>query len=180
MRERLTAEPEIDVYDREFICWLHAEFYSLIPEEDWVTTSEDGTRYPNVPGVLREYNVTVGRHVPPNHPALPSFMARFKDFYSGKTILPTQRLIALAAAHHRLVWIHPFGDGNGRVARLQSQAAMIRAGLDSDGLWTFSRGLARRKQDYYRLLQAADRHRRNDFDGRGNLSDRELTGFCRV
>jgi hypothetical protein len=36
--------------------------------------------------------------------------------YGDEQILATNRLFAIAAAHHRLAWIHPFGDGNGRVA----------------------------------------------------------------
>ena len=122
--------------------------------------------------------MNVGRHTPPDHPTLQEFASRFRGFYSSSKMVATKRLVAVAAAHHRLAWIHPFGDGNGRVARLQSQAALIEAGLDHEGLWTLSRGLARSKQEYHRLLQAADQHRRNDFDGRRNLSDRGLSEFC--
>jgi Fic family protein len=50
--------------------------------------------------------------------------------------------------------------------------------VDADGLWTLSRSLARNKEDYYRLLQNADQGRRNDLDGRGNLSDKALLEFC--
>jgi len=87
-------------------------------------------------------------------------------------------LVAIAAAHHRLAWIHPFGDGNGRVIRLQSQAQLIRHGVASHGLWTLSRGLARWRQRYYAGLAAADQGRRDDLDGRGNLSDAALADFC--
>jgi Fic family protein len=105
-------------------------------------------------------------------------MQRFQSVYGGSEILATNEIIALAAAHHRLAWIHPFGDGNGRVARLHSQAAMIRSGLDGEGLWTLSRGLARKKSVYFRHLQETDQNRKNDFDGRGNLSDSALASFC--
>ena len=87
-------------------------------------------------------------------------------------------MVAIAAAHHRLAWIHPFGDGNGRVIRLQSQAQLIRHGVASHGLWTLSRGLARWRQRYYAGLAAADQGRRGDLDGRGNLSDAALADFC--
>ncbi len=179
MRARLAKDPETDVFAPEFICWLHREFYSFIPEEEWFTTSNAGMRHPLEPGKMRNHNVDVGRHSPPDHPVLDRFMERFQSFYSSGGILATDKVIALASAHHRLAWIHPFGDGNGRVARLQSQAAMIRAGLDADGLWTLSRGLARAKPAYYNHLQAADRNRANDYDGRGNLSDKALFEFCR-
>jgi hypothetical protein len=109
----------------------------------------------------------------------PEVLRRFAQFYGSREIVETDRLIAIAAGHHRLAWIHPFGDGNGRVIRLHSQALMIHHGLDGGGLWTLSRGLARHRQRYYDHLQAADLGRRNDLDGRGNLSDAGLAAFCR-
>jgi hypothetical protein len=50
--------------------------------------------------------------------------------------------------------------------------------VDSFGLWTLSRGLAREREAYFRNLSAADERRWNDLDGRGNLSDRALSEFC--
>lgn len=105
-------------------------------------------------------------------------MHRFEQVYASKEILATEQLVALAAAHHRLAWIHPFADGNGRVTRLHSHAGLVRAKVDSFGLWTLSRGLARERQIYYNHLSAADQRRWNDLDGRGNLSDRALSDFC--
>ena len=45
------------------------------------------------------------------------------------------------AAHHRLTWIHPFLDGNGRVARLMSHATLLDA-LHTGAAWSLARGLA--------------------------------------
>ncbi|MGI4742086.1 MAG: Fic family protein [Janthinobacterium lividum] len=50
------------------------------------------------------------------------------------------RIVAIGAAHHRLAWLHPFLDGNGRVMRLFSDAAFLAEGLDAGGLWSMSRG----------------------------------------
>jgi Fic family protein len=105
-------------------------------------------------------------------------MDRFGAMYASPEILPTEQLVALAAAHHRLTWIHPFGDGNGRVARLHSHAWLIRNQVAGFGFWTLSRGLARQRSEYYRLLAGADRRRRNDTDGRGHLSDGGLVECC--
>lgn len=178
MRERMASGTPPDALSPDFVCWLHREFYSHIPPADWTTTSVERITYPLTPGGLRGYNVNVGRHVAPDHASLDKFLSRFQAFYSSREILATDQLVAAAAAHHRLAWIHPFGDGNGRVARLQSQAALIAAGVDSGGLWTLSRGLAREKKTYYRTLQDADQKRMNDYDGRGNLSDKALAAFC--
>ena len=84
--------------------------------------------------------------------------------------------LAAAAAHHRLVWIHPFLDGNGRVARLMSHAMLLEA-LDTGGVWSIARGLARDKSRYRQLLMACDLTCRNDLDGRGMLSEEALAEF---
>lgn len=177
MIERLHAEPALSIHSRDFLCWLHAEFYRRLPEDLHFSKDRSGRSYRIEPGALRTFEVDVGRHQPPHFGALPAFLARYEAFYSSAEILPTDQLVAAAAAHHRLAWIHPFGDGNGRVARLYSHACLIRRKVDGLGLWTLSRGLARQRQEYFQRLQAADQHRRNDFDGRGNLSDRALGDF---
>lgn len=177
MEERV-ADKTVDVYSPDFICWLHQEFYTHLPESlHWAITTR-GERYRIMPGCLRDFMVDVGRHTPPDFAALPKFLNRFHSFYGDSSILETERLVAIAAAHHRLAWIHPFGDGNGRVIRLQSQAQLIRHGVASHGLWTLSRGLARGRVRYYASLESADSSRRNDLDGRGNLSDAALADFC--
>lgn len=177
MEERLAGEP-VDVYSPDFICWLHHEFYTRLPEPLHWAATKSGRRYQIKPGCLRDFMVDVGKHTPPDFAALPKFLNRFHSFYGDKHILESDRLVVIAAAHHRLAWIHPFGDGNGRVIRLQSHAQLIRHGVSGHGLWTLSRGLARWRQRYYASLEAADSGRRSDLDGRGNLSDAALADFC--
>ena len=178
MLRRLQVEPELSIHSADFICWLHGEFYRRLPAELQWSTDRDGKSYKIDPGTLRNFEVDVGKHQAPHHQSLPQFMRRFHEAYSSKDILATDQLAAMAAAHHRLAWIHPFGDGNGRVTRLYSHAWIVRAKVDSFGLWTLSRGLARERPAYYQHLSAADQNRRNDYDGRGNLSDRALSDFC--
>ena len=86
--------------------------------------------------------------------------------------------MAAAAAHHRLLWMHPFLDGNGRVARLMSHAMLLSA-LDTGAVWSVARGLARNVQQYKGLLANCDLPRRNDLDGRGTLSEEALAEFTR-
>lgn len=177
MEERMSNDAP-DVYSPDFLCWLHREFYGRLPEPLHWATTKSGKRYRVQPGSLRDFMVDVGKHTPPDFAALPKFLNRFHSFYGDQHFLETDRLVVIAAAHHRLAWIHPFGDGNGRVLRLLSQAQLIRHGVAGHGLWTLSRGLARWRQRYYACLEAADSGRRNDLDGRGNLSDAALADFC--
>lgn len=175
----LAKEPAQDIAQPEFIARLHASFYEALPESARVMAGHDGGTHPVIPGAWRDFSVAVGQHLAPRHDTLPAFMKRFAAFYSGKVRDTGESLVACAAAHHRLVWIHPFADGNGRVTRLFSQAWLIRAGAYAHGLWSISRGLARCLPDYRSALADADEKRRHDMDGRGYLSEVALVAFCR-
>ena len=156
---------------------IHRRFGELLPEELlWAEDPDTGERVRVRPGCFREKNVRVGRHIPVSPGAVPRFMERFAQGNSGLGKL--ERIIAVAAAHHRLLWIHPFTDGNGRVARLMSHA-ILRESLDTGGVWSIARGLARNVGTYKKLLDDCDQPRRNDLDGRGNLSEEALAEFSR-
>src|ERR1700742_5288717 len=119
----------------------------------------------------------VGRHLPPAAAELPQFLSRFQHVYAPANLSKVRQVVAVAAAHHRFLWIHPFYDGNGRVTRLMSHAMLKRLGVGSS-LWSASRGLARNVGRYKALLMAADEPRRGDLDGRGDLSQASLVEFC--
>jgi Fic family protein len=85
-------------------------------------------------------------------------------------------IVAAAASHHRLAWIHPFEDGNGRVARLHTHTVLYALGL-TQGVWSPLRAMARTHAKYYEMLAAADAPRAGDFDGRGNLSQAGLIAY---
>ena len=84
----------------------------------------------------------------------------------------------MAAAHHRLLWIHPILDGNGRETRLMSHAALLEV-LDTGAVWFVARGLTRSNNTYKEHLTQCDLPRRNDLDGRGSLSEEALAAFTR-
>ena len=178
METRLRNMPASEICSVEFLCWLHEGFYRRLPEEFRKVEDEKGKNHEIQPGKIRHGEVSVGRHMAPASKKLGEFLKRFAEFYGPLVTTEPGSLIAAAAAHHRLAWIHPFLDGNGRVARLFTQAWFVKAGIDSDGLWTISRGLARRKADYQAALANADEKRANDYDGRGHLSQRYLGEFC--
>jgi Fic family protein len=180
LAQRLQAEPALDVTAPEFLCWLHEQFYLRMPQEfRYVTHPHSGERFEVIPGALREQPVEVGIHIAPEAASLPRFLEGFHEVYRlERHHGGEQRLIAAAAAHHRLGWIHPFLDGNGRVMRLFTDAYLHQAGLEGCGLWTISRGLARNIPGYKAHLANADRQRQGDYDGRGNLSMSGLRQFC--
>ncbi len=172
------ADDPSEPFAAAYPLWLHGEFCRRLPEEMlWVEDPDSGRRVRVRPGELREGEVSVGRHVPPAAAALPRFLARFEEAYRLDHLSKIRRVVSIAAAHHRFVWIHPFFDGNGRVARLMSHAMLKRVGIGSS-LWSVARGLAREVNRYKALLMAADQPRRNDLDGRGALSQSALIEFC--
>lgn len=159
------------------LCEIHRRFCDLLPEEMlWVEDPESHKRLRVVPGELRKRDVKVARHIAISPGAIPRFLEQFERVYSrvGKT----DAILAAAAAHHRLLWIHPFLDGNGRVTRLMSHAMLLDA-LDTGGVWSVARGLARNVEKYKAHLAEADLPRRNDLDGRGSLSEEALASFTR-
>jgi len=161
-----------------YAVWLHREFYRRLPEElTWVEDPESKRRIRVQPGMLRDAEVVVGRHLPPAAQSLPQFLARFEHAYNPQQLSKVRQVVAVAAAHHRFLWIHPFYDGNGRVARLMSHAMFKRMGVGSS-LWSTARGLAREVKSYKSLLMAADEPRHSALDGRGGLSQAALVEFC--
>lgn len=179
MEMQLQQESAVNIAGDEFLCSLHREFFQLLPEDFLVMRNPDNGREVRVvPGELRTEPVKVGQHEPPGHDNLAAFMARFGEAYAPEKHHGATRLVAAVAAHHRLMWIHPFLDGNGRVARLFTEAYLHRIPVHGVGLWSVSRGLARRNSDYKSALTWADAPRRNDLDGRGNLSNEGLVKFC--
>jgi Fic family protein len=135
MEKKLREEPELNVARGEFLCHLHREFYRQLPEEFRIVTDPaTGRERRVVPGELRDEAVKVGYHVPPESSSLESLLKRFENFYAPDQHHGASKLVALAAAHHRLMWIHPFLDGNGRVARLFTEAYFQRIPVHGFGL----------------------------------------------
>ncbi len=166
-----------DAIRAESITEIHRRFCELLPE-DLLFVEDPATkeRVRVLPGEFRQRDVQVGHHIAISPGALPRFLKRFEEVYGhlGKA----DWIISTAAAHHRLLWMHPFLDGNGRVARLMSHA-MLLGRLETGAVWSVARGLARNVQRYKGLLANCDMTRRNDLDGRGNLSEEALAEFTR-
>ena len=181
--DRLAAENALpEPASAEFVRRLHREFYRDAPEAMLTIRGAD-RQFRMEPGAWRslaEHDVAVGRHIPPGSDRVGDFMSHFENRFPFDRLGASGRVVAIAAAHHRLNFIHPFPDGNGRVSRLMSHAMAHRAGIGAHGLWSVSRGLARgleSRGEYRRMMDLADTPRQGDLDGRGNLSQRALIEF---
>ena len=160
------------LYSTDAVQVIHQELFGRLPAEDLFTNEGE----PNVPGQLRLRDVRVGEHVPPAFASVPTFLQRWASFYGGVR-RGEAALVAMACAHQRLGWVHPFIDGNGRVMRLHTHTLLSALGY-TGGLWSPLRGFARNTERYYALLADADSLRRGDLDGRGNLSQQALIAWA--
>jgi Fic family protein len=186
---RLALDASLEPASVDFIAALHREFYEDAPKSMLRIKRKEGS-FTMVPGAFRslpKHDVMVGRHQPPSSARVHDFMTYFEQKYRFEPLGPVARIVAMAAAHHRFNYIHPFPDGNGRVSRLMSHAMAARAGIGAHGLWSISRGLARGLEaasEYKQMMDHADVPRRSSLDGRGNLSQEALIDFidwfCRV
>lgn len=157
------------------VCEIHRRFGELLPEDLlFLEDPHTGERVGITPGELRRRDVEVGRHLAVSPGAVPRFLARLEEVYGN--LGKTDAILSAAASHHRLLWIHPFSDGNGRVARLMSHSLLLEL-LDTGAVWSVTRGLARNVEEYKQHLANCDQTGRNDLDGRGHLSEEALAGF---
>ncbi len=173
LEQRYAGEEAVTtLYSQQAVQDVHHELFGRLPEQDWEVNEGQVV----VPGQLREREVSVGQHIAPAAAHVPEFLARWSQRY-GRVRRGEAALVAMACAHHRLGWIHPFPDGNGRVMRLHTHLVLHALGL-SNGLWSPLRGFARSQERYYLLLAEADHTRRGDLDGRGNLSEQALVAWA--
>ena len=156
------------VWAPQMVADIHQDLFARLPAADRLMDEGDALQ----PGAWRARDVSVGRHAAPAFTAIGPMLARWGAFYGGVRRGELQVLAALAA-HQRLAWIHPFRDGNGRVARLHTHLVLGKLGL-TNGLWSPLRGFARSQAAYYERLAAADEPRAGDLDGRGNLTENGL------
>lgn len=164
----------LQVWSAQIVRDIHQDLFARLPEADRLQGVGADAQV-LVPGQWRNREVSVGRHAAPAAAALPAFMERWAQVYGGARRGEMQ-IVAMAAAHQRLAWIHPFLDGNGRVSRLHSHLVLGNMGL-TNGLWSPLRGFARTQDTYYAQLAAADEPRAGDLDGRGNLTESGLLAW---
>jgi Fic family protein len=121
-------------------------------------------------GHYRNANVMItgAVHIPPPAIKIPKLMAEFIEwYYENKSKLSIAELAGWA--HYKIVYIHPFVDGNGRTARLLMNLILIQNGYPPAVILNIDR------KKYYRVLKEADReHYNNYFNFIGRSIERSL------
>jgi len=174
----ITTQAYIKSIHRDFYDGLGQEHLFIKDQEGNIAYDKNGDKILLQPGEYRSRNVKVGRHVPPSFEELTSYMSWVESAYNLETIYGLNPVVAAAGLHHRLAWIHPFQDGNGRTIRLVLDSYMKNSGFNGYGLWSITRGMGRKTGAYYRALSEADKAN-SGHDGRGILSQSGLVLFTK-
>ena len=96
-----------------------------------------------------QVHIAGARHVPPEAWEVPAKMTEWGKWLT-RAEGSTHPVVLAALAHHRLVEIHPFVDGNGRTARLVMNLILMQYGYPPTVI------LRTDRQSYYRVLSMAD------------------------
>ena len=117
----------------------------------------EGDRHP---GAYRSGPVRIAQaeHLPPEALRVPEYMGDLVAFIN-RDDAPKYDLMKVALAHHRFAWVHPFGNGNGRVVRLLTYALLIKYGFQVSGMGRLLNPAAvfcADRHRYYAMLGVAD------------------------
>jgi Fic family protein len=147
-------EENVEGYNinRMFVSEMHKRIVDgLIPPPDG-----EGD---HTPGCYRNTNVKIAKsdHVPPDWSRIEEFMGELFEFII-KEDEPQYDLLKVAIAHHRFVWAHPFGNGNGRTVRLFTYAMLVKLGFNVNvgRILNPTAVFCSNRDDYYKYLSAAD------------------------
>lgn len=121
----------------------------------------DGLEDHVVPGEYRHDSVVVGRYRAPDWEECPQLVAQMCDWLNGSSFaidgamrIPTA-IVKASLAHLYLAWIHPFGDGNGRTARLCEYLVLVTSGVPTSAAHLIANHCNQTRNEYYRQLQYA-------------------------
>lgn len=132
----------------------------MIREIHTLTVQELEREGDKTPGTYRQTPVRIAQseHLPPESVQVQGYMEELVAFINQDD-LPKYDLMKVALAHHRFGWIHPFGNGNGRVVRLLTYALLMKYGFNVN---TGGRVLnptavfCNDRERYYAMLGVAD------------------------
>lgn len=133
-----------------------------------------------IPGEIRTHQVVVGNYKPPEAGDCEYLLNKLcdwlkdSDFSLGKGEEIATGVLKAIVAHLYIAWIHPFGDGNGRTARLLELAILLSAGVPSAAAHLLSNYYNETRERYYRALENASRDREK---GEFNFIEYALVGL---
>lgn len=141
------ARDEYGTITNKLLCRLNEKVLQDVPCEEDV-----------IPGKLRKHNVGVGTYRAPEWQDVSEMVSSFcewmNSFGSSESRLNSKAsaILKAIAAHLYIAWIHPFGDGNGRTARLIEFTILLGSGVPSPAAHLLSNHYNITRAEYYRQL----------------------------
>lgn len=130
-----------------------------------------GFIFPSWAGKFRTVDVTVGKYEPPHYSKLSELTKNLCDDLAerlkhlpspqSEEIFLAELISLLAWFQHRLVWIHPFKDYNGRIARLLTNLLLLNLGFP---ILTIKADTGRNRNKYVEAMQAADNYNPSELE----------------
>lgn len=114
-----------------------------------------------IPGEIPSVQIGVGRYAGAPRADCDFLLDRLCEWINTDWTVPGQlehvsaAIMKAIVAHLYLVWIHPFGDGNGRTARLMEVQILLRSGVPLPSCQLLSNHYNATREKYYRELQRA-------------------------
>lgn len=168
MREVFNIEDTIDFIERtvtgktKFDRFLISEIHRKITAGLDIPPRGEGSVSP---GSLRKINVEIkgSDHIPPESIKVQDYFDELLDFIN-KDVTNQFHLLIMAIAHHRLAWIHPFDNGNGRLVRMVTYALLIKQGfrVDNGRILNPTAVFCMDREKYYYMLSKADSGQKKD------------------
>ncbi|MYC23747.1 MAG: Fic family protein [Caldilineaceae bacterium SB0662_bin_25] len=115
------------------------------------------------PGLIRDYDVGVGRYRGAPQQDCEYLLTKLCSWLNIESLLPNEELriasgvLKAIVAHLYLAWIHPFGDGNGRTARLVEFQLLLLSGVPTAAAHLLSNHYNLTRTEYYRQLDLASK-----------------------
>ncbi len=161
-KEIENIDKAIDFIDRnvnkktKFDRALISEIHKILVNNLTPPPTGEGSRYP---GILRPINVSIKKsnHIPPESIKVPELFDELMEFVNQP--LDTQyHLLAIALSHHKMAWIHPFDNGNGRLVRMFTYALLIKQSFQvkSGRILNPTAIFCMDRNKYYKMLSLAD------------------------
>lgn len=133
-----------------------SELHKIIVEGLPFTNGEEGDK---TPGLYRSHKIKISnsKHLPPEPYLIEGYMDEMFEFIKNEDSSKFD-LLKSAIAHHRFVWIHPFGNGNGRTVRLFTYAMLIKNGFNVNvgRIVNPTAVFCNNRNEYYDKLSKAD------------------------
>jgi Fic family protein len=153
LRDQIVIEGKTQLLDGKLI----KEFHRLIG-------SNLGPNFEAIPGEFRKHNVTVGNvYRAPDSSDLIELIQKFcewsrTEFHYEKGQTFSTAILQAIVSHVYIAWIHPFGDGNGRTARLLEFYLLLRAGVPDIAAHILSNFYNSTRSEYYRQLAISSKN----------------------